>query len=270
MSGTPTFKSVERDGWEERAELYDSYTARMTSPAIEALLNAAQVSPGQLVLDVCCGTGLVSASAVARGGQVTGIDFSSAMIETARGKDLGAEFRVGDAEELPFSDASFDCVITNYGHYHLPDPDRAIYEAARVLKPFGRYAFTTWCGPDRSPGIKLIFGTITSIADMDVGLPPGPDPFRLAKPDEVTAVMQNAGFDKIEINEFPSKIECGADELVDFLDKATVRATMLLKRQKPEVRARIEAALNEGAKEFIAGGVLSLPLPSLVIAGKKL
>ena len=52
---------------------------------------------------------------------------------TARRKQVEAEFEVGDAEELPFPDASFDCVITNYGHYHLPDPDRAIKEAARVL-----------------------------------------------------------------------------------------------------------------------------------------
>ena len=62
MSETVTFKSVERDGWEERAELYDSYTAQLTSPAIEALLDAAQISPGQAVLDVCCGTGIVSAA----------------------------------------------------------------------------------------------------------------------------------------------------------------------------------------------------------------
>ena len=133
MSDTVTFKSVEREGWEERADLYDSYTARLTSPAIEALLDAAQISSGQAVLDVCCGTGLASAAAAARGCQVTGVDFSPAMIETARRKQVEAEFEVGDAEELPFPDASFDCVITNYGHYHLPDPDRAIKEAARVL-----------------------------------------------------------------------------------------------------------------------------------------
>ncbi len=270
MSDTVTFKSVEREGWEERADLYDSYTARLTSPAIEALLDAAQISSGQAVLDVCCGTGLASAAAVARGCQVTGVDFSPAMIETARRKQVEAEFEVGDAEELPFPDASFDCVITNYGHYHLPDPDRAIKEAARVLKPSGRYAFTTWCGPDRSPGLKLIFGTIVAHADMDVGLPPAPNPFRLAKTDEVTAVMQHAGFDQIKIGEFPSVIECGADEFIDFLNKATVRATMLLKAQTPEVRARIEAALNEGATEFIAEGRLTLPVPSLVIRGAKL
>ena len=82
--------------------------------------------------------------------------------------------------------------------------------------------------------------------------------------------MKEAGFENFELKEFPSKIECGADELIDFLDKATVRATMLLKRQEPEVRARIEAALNEGAKAFASRGVLSLPLPSLVISGKKL
>ena len=63
MNETVTFKPVERDGWEERAELYDSYTAQLTNPPIEALLDAAQISPAQVVLDVRCGTGSVSPAA---------------------------------------------------------------------------------------------------------------------------------------------------------------------------------------------------------------
>ncbi len=269
MDKPVTFKSAERDGWEERAEHYDAYTARFTSPVIETLLDAAQLSPGDAVLDVCCGTGMASAAAAARGCAVTGIDISPAMVETARGKQLNAQFEVGDAEELPFPDTSFDRVITNFGHLHLPEPDRAIAEAARVLKPGGRYAFTVWCGPDRSPGFKLIYGTILAHADMDVGLPPAPDPFHLANADAVTGVMHRAGFDEIRLDTFPSVLECGADDLIEFLYRSTVRASMLLKSQTPDIRKAIEDALNEGAREFTADGRIALPVPSLVIEGTK-
>jgi ubiquinone/menaquinone biosynthesis C-methylase UbiE len=73
------------------------------------------------------------------------------MIETAKAKGLAVNFQIGDAEALPFPDRSFNCVICNFGILHLPDPERGIAEAARVLTPGGRYAFGTWCGPDASP-----------------------------------------------------------------------------------------------------------------------
>lgn len=138
MSEQPTFKSLEHEGWSERAAGYDDYTARITNFGIAPLLDAADIGLGQRVLDVCCGTGLVAAAAVERGASVVGIDISEDMVAIAAAKSITAVFGVGDAEALAFDDASFDGVICNFGLYHLPDPDRAIAEAARVLRPGGR------------------------------------------------------------------------------------------------------------------------------------
>lgn len=267
MNDEVTFKSLEQTGWEERAEVYDGYTARLTNQAIEPLLDAADIGVGDAVLDVCCGSGMVSAAAVARDASVTGLDFAPAMIAIASSKGLPARFESGDAEALPFSDASFDRVICNFGHYHLADPDRAIREAARVLKPEGRYAFTTWCGPAVSPIFRIIMGAIKEHGSLDVGLPPAPDSFRLADPDECKRVMTEAGFGAFQVANIPSVLECPSDDLIDFLEKATVRATMMLKAQSPDARTRIEAAISDAAQAYSKDGQTRIPMPSLVYSG---
>jgi ubiquinone/menaquinone biosynthesis C-methylase UbiE len=180
MSVPQTFKSFEQQGWSERAATYDTITSRISNYGNAPLLDAAGIGPGQNVLDVCCGTGLVAIAALERGADVVGVDISEEMVAVANAKRLRAGFRAGDAESLPFPDAAFDRVICNFGLYHLADPDQAIAEAARVLRRGGRYAFTTWCGPDVSPLFRIIPAAIQAHGVVDVGLPPGPPPFRLA------------------------------------------------------------------------------------------
>jgi len=94
------------------------------------------------VLDVGCGTGVISLLVAEIGHNVTGIDLSEGMLGKAREKadnqKLGAEFRLGDAENLSFENESFDAVINRHLLWTLPDPERAISEWKRVLKPGGR------------------------------------------------------------------------------------------------------------------------------------
>jgi SAM-dependent methyltransferase len=264
-----TFKSLEHEGWNERARFYDDYTSRMTSHAIVALLDAADVRPGARVLDVCCGPGTASAEAVRRGANVVGVDLSEEMIEVARSKKLAADFRAGDAEALPFTDLSFDCAICNFGILHLPEPERGIAEAARVLVRGGRYAFATWRGPDVSPFFGTIIGAVTTHGSMDVGLPPAPPPFRFADPNEAGRVMEGAGFSGVSFVEVPIVLECPADSAVDWIRRATVRMTMLIEAQAPAARARIEETIREKFQKFANGGTLRVPIPAIVISGAK-
>lgn len=263
----PTFKSLERQGWSERAGAYDEYTARITSPGIAPLLAAAGIAAGQRVLDVCCGTGLVAAEAADREASVVGLDISEAMIAAAKAKGLPVEFQAGDAEALPFADASFDRVVCNFGLYHLPEPDRAIAEAARVLKPGGRYAFTTWCGPDTSPLFRIIPEAIQAHGTPDVGLPPAPPPFRLADRAESMRILLDAGFHDIAFADFRSVLQCPMDKVVEFLEQGTVRMTMVLRAQTPEARRRIERNIRDRLSAHAEGQVLSLPMPAIVVAG---
>jgi len=95
------------------------------------------------VLDLACGPGLVAAAAVGRRALPVGLDFSSAMIALARADHPGIRFEEGDAEVLPFADEAFDAVVANFGIHHVAEPNRALTEARRVLRPGGRVAFTS-------------------------------------------------------------------------------------------------------------------------------
>ena len=130
-----------------------------TIPAAE-LVKFAQVKPGQKVLDVACGTGVVAVTAACRGAKASGLDLSPVLLERARHNarvaEVDIEFVEGDAEALPYPDASFDVVLSQFGHIFAPRPAVALKEMLRVLKPGGRIAFSTW-PPEHFTGRMFTF-----------------------------------------------------------------------------------------------------------------
>ena len=120
----------------------------MTTPPAAKLIKFAQVAPGQRVLDVGCGTGVVAVTAACRGAKVSGLDLTPVLLERARKNasiaGVDVEFIEGDVEALPYPDASFDVVLSQFGHIFAPRPAVAIREMLRVLKSGGRIAFSTW------------------------------------------------------------------------------------------------------------------------------
>ncbi|HEY7141552.1 MAG TPA: methyltransferase domain-containing protein, partial [Methylomirabilota bacterium] len=138
------FHAFERAGWERVPRAYQDAWGRLTTQAAGPLLDAARVGPGVRALDVATGPGHVAAVAARRGASVVAVDFSEAMLAEARRHHPGIDFRSGDAEALPFPDASFDAVVMSFGLLHLARPDQALAEAYRVLRRGGRVAFTVW------------------------------------------------------------------------------------------------------------------------------
>jgi SAM-dependent methyltransferase len=137
------FKAMQREGW----SLFAPLEVFTTMPAA-ALVRFAGVRSGEAVLDVACGTGPTSVTAARAGARVRALDLSPVLLEHARrnAKTAGVdiEFTEGDAEALPYGDAAFDVVLSQFGHMFAPRPDKAIGEMLRVLKPGGRIAFSTW------------------------------------------------------------------------------------------------------------------------------
>jgi len=137
------FKAVQREGW----SLFAPTAAFTTIPAAK-LVRFAELAAGQSVLDVACGTGVVAVTAARRGAQVKGLDLSPVLLEAARANaglaQVEIDFVEGDVEALPYADASFDVVLSQFGHMFAPRPEVATQEMLRVLKPGGRIAFSTW------------------------------------------------------------------------------------------------------------------------------
>ena len=162
------FKTAQREGWSHFAPL-----AAFTTISAAQLVKFAAVRPGERVLDVATGTGVVAVTAARVGATVCGLDLSPALLEFARGNTKLAgvtiDFTEGDVESLPYDDSSFDVVLSQFGHMYTPRPEVATSEMLRVLKPGGRIAFSTW-PPD------LFMGRMFALVARHVPAPPGVTP----------------------------------------------------------------------------------------------
>jgi SAM-dependent methyltransferase len=163
------FKETQRDNWKSFAPL-----AMTTTPSAAKLVAFARVRPGQKVLDVCCGTGVVALTARRAGASVTGVDLTPELLAVAKENASIAEvddivWKEGDVEKLPFRDGEFDLVLSQFGHIFGPRPEVAIGEMLRVLKSGGRIAFTTW-----PP--ELFIGRMFALTASYMPPAPGPKP----------------------------------------------------------------------------------------------
>jgi SAM-dependent methyltransferase len=264
------FTAFERAGWEEVPDAYHAGFGELTCQCAEPLLDAAGVGAGTRVLDVATGPGYVAEAAVLRGAEVTGVDFAPAMVERARGRVPGAAFQVGDAEGLPFGDGSFDAVVMNFGLLHLGRPERALAEAARVLRPGGGFAFTVWAPPEEAVGFGIVLKAVERHGDLQVPLPEGPPFFRFSDADACLAALRDAGLVEGRVARVPQRwrLEC-PEALFDVMLHGTVRTAALLRGQRPEALERIQDAVTTGAAASARGGRIELPMPAVLASARK-
>jgi SAM-dependent methyltransferase len=154
MDPFASFKEMQKQGWAHFAPLEN-----VTTPAAPGLVRYAGIRAGQRVLDVACGTGVVAVTAARIGAQVTGLDLTPELLVRARENSQLAEVEIdwhqGDVEDLPFADAMFDVVVSQFGHIFGPRPEVTVAQMLRVLKPGGTIAFSTW-PPDGIVGRSFV------------------------------------------------------------------------------------------------------------------
>lgn len=196
-------KTLERAGYNLIAARYAESAAQRTA-LHAAILDAVRLAPGQRVLDLASGPGVLAAGAAARvgGGLVVACDLAEqALAEGQRRARADALddllFAAADAERLTFADGSFHRLLCGLGLMFFPDPPRALAQMRRVLQPDGRVVFSLWGVEARVPLVSCAIACLRRV------LPPPKvphlSPFRFGERTRVEALLAQAGFVDIEV-----------------------------------------------------------------------
>lgn len=270
------YKNYTRDTWNESAAEY-APVRRNLDKWNAHLIARAQPKAGQRVLDVACGDGepaLTLARAVAPSGRVIGIDLSERMVGVAAQRASeeqvkNIDFRVMDAEKLELPDASFDLVTCRFGLQIVTDPDAAIAEALRVLKPGGRFVATVWGPGERVPAIHVIIGPMLEFAEPDeTGYLP--TPYEMGGANELVEILLKAGFEGAKEERFTHDWEFKNEEAYFHgVLKGTPIGHSLSEEEKPvqdEVMRKTRQNLKAHTK---TDGRIVLPAEGVVVSARK-
>jgi SAM-dependent methyltransferase len=266
------FKAFEAEGWTRKAQTYDRLTGRSTARLVVPLLEAAGVESGMRVLDVACGPGHIAAGAAAKGAKPVGIDAAEGMVAVARARYAEIEFQQGDAEWLPFGDASFDAVVAGFVVNHLPRPERALAEFARVVRRGGRVAVTVWDRPGRMRLLGVLGEAVEGTEGVrDPGLPSGgPDPFRFADDAALVALLAGAGLAEPKVRSIGFEQQVAdTDELWEGMLAGSVRTAAMIERQPEPVRRRIRANLERAVAPYQSESGIALPVSAKLASGRR-
>lgn len=242
--------------------LFQSWTSRVA--------DVAAIQPGERVLDVACGTGILACEAAERvgpSGEVIGLDINDGMLTVARRKSRAIAWRQGDAEQLPFADGEFDAVVSQFGLMFFADRQQALREMARVVRPGGRLVVAVWDCVEQIEGYAPLADLLARLYGAEVGAAVR-SPFVLGNPELLTGLFSDIdGVEKIQLHHqtstmrFPSlhawlTTEIRGWVLADRLDDA--QFTALLHEAQPVLAPYVQT-----------DGTVALRAPAYIVSAQK-
>ena len=261
-------RRVQRYGWDLAAEDYEALWQAQLAPAQAMLLAEVAPAPGEQLLDVACGTGLVALAATERvgpQGHVLGVDLSARMVEAARRRAQvrqckQASFVRMDAERLNLADDRFDAALCAFGLMYLPEPEQALREMARVVRPGGRVGLSVW-GERSRCGWSALF----PIVDAEVASDVCPLFFRLGQADTLARVCLGAGLAMVKEQRMNATLHyANADEACRAAF-AGGPVALAWSRFEPPVRARVCQRYLEAIEPWRRGTCYAVPAEFVVV-----
>ncbi len=258
--------------WAAHADYVDARATAMTA----ALLEQADPQPGERVLELACGPGglgLAAAPLVAPGGEVVCSDVVPEMtaIASARARALGVKnvrTCVLDLEQIEQPDGTFDLVLCREGLMFPRDPERAVGEIRRVLRPDGRVAISVWGPRARNPWLAVVLDAVSAELGMPVPPPGVPGPFSLDDPATFAALFARAGLDGVRVGEIAVPLRTGSfDEWWSRTSALAGPLTQLLASLPATATSALQVRLREAVRPFETPGGYEFPGVALLAVG---
>jgi SAM-dependent methyltransferase len=263
----------EREAWQvadDAAVLYEqSFVPALFARSAAILADVASIAPGDRVLDVGCGTGIVAREAAQRvgaDGRVVGLDLNPRMLEVARRVAPEIEWRHGDAGDLPFESNDFDVVVSQFAAMFFPDPALALREMWRVLAPRGRLAVAV-CGPLSDAGGYAALAAVAKRVCKPEVIDLLKSPFALGDRERLAGLAHDAGIAgaRIETHQCPVRFPS-----IDALVHTEIKASPI----RDVIDDRSFEALLEGARQDLArfrsgGGEVTFAMPAHIMTARK-
>jgi len=256
------------------AERYEhNMVPAIFEPFADDLLELANLVQGEAVLDVACGTGIVSRLAwpkVGSKGRVVGLDINPKMLDVARRsapKKSAIEWTEGSATAMPLPDHSFDVVLCQHGLQYFSDRLSALREMHRVLGDRGRLLLNVWRPVKYNSG-HAVFADVLERRINDEAAATRRAPFKLSDRDELRALVSNAGFRDVAINlttrvtRFPS-----AEAMVRIMIAGTPLGTAM-SEQDASVLQQVIDEVTAGLAEYNDDRGLAIPMQGWVVAAR--
>ena len=253
-------------------DIYERYMVpAIFIPWVPSLLDFVALKPGEHVLDLACGTGVVAREATSRvgaSGRVVGLDINGGMLARARATGAAVEWREGNAMDLPFDPGAFDVVVCQQGLQFFPDESKALREAQRVLVTGGRLAAAVWCGIESSPGHHaLALGIERHVGNEAAKLMYAI--FRLGDSQALQASLENAGFHDVRLRRERRVARFPSPELFT----RWVVAGSVLGRTGVQVRDESLTAMirevDEALQPYVAHDGLGFPMEAHLVTAMK-
>ena len=268
--------------WRESAPYWAKHQAtirRMFAPLTRALVENAGIIQGQSVLDIAGGAGepsLTIAEVVGPAGSVTCTDAVAEMVEAARAEALNrlltnVQFRQCTADELPFSDNSFDVTLSRLGAMFFPDPELAFREMLRVTKPSGSLGFVVWHKSEFNPYSYAVTEVLSRHIEITPPDPDAPDAFRFAAPGKLARVLRTAGAINIQerILKFEMTAPISPEEFWDMRSEISEILRDKLKKFSLAERWQIGKQVQHAVHAFFPNNQMRFPAQAIIVIGKK-